>query len=165
MIISFVVAVSENDVIGKDNRLPWRLPADLKFFKKTTLGKPVIMGRKTWESIGGKPLPGRLNIILSSHYLSLPEGAVQCVSVDEALETAEANNPNEACVIGGGVLYKTLLPKASTIHLTRVHTTIEEGDIFFPELNKKEWKMAWQEPHEADEQNLLAFTFQRWERR
>ncbi len=165
MIISFVVAASENGVIGKDNHLPWRLPADLQFFKKTTFGKPVIMGRKTWESLGSKPLPGRLNIVLSSHYLDLREGMVHCTSIEDALKIAEEANPQEACIIGGGELFKATLPMADNIYFTRVQTVIENGDVFFPELKKTDWKRTWEEPHEADEKNIYPFTFQKWERR
>lgn len=165
MIISFVVAVSENNVIGKDNKLPWRLPADLQFFKKTTLGKPVIMGRKTWESINERPLAGRLNIVLSSLALNLPDGMPQCTSIDDALQVAKMRDAGEACIIGGGEIFKATLPIADIIYLTRVHTIIEDGTVFFPELDKKVWELKWEEAHETDEKNNYAYTFQRFERR
>jgi len=164
MIISFVVAAAENNVIGVDNQLPWRLPEDLRFFKRTTLGKPVVMGRKTWESLGGKPLPSRQNIVLSSKPMMLPEGVLHSTSLEEALNTARESGAAETCIIGGGQIFQAALPLADIIYLTRVHTVIEGGDAHFPTLDATEWKLVWEEPHQADEKNNFDFTFQRWER-
>ena len=165
MIISFVVAASENGVIGKDNQLPWRLPDDLKFFRKTTLGKPVIMGRKTWESLGGNPLPKRQNIVLSSNAPNLPEGVLHYTSIKDAVNAARQREAPEACIIGGGQIFAAALPLADIVYLTRVHTVIEHGEVFFPALPKEEWILAWEEAHHADELNNYDFSFQRWERR
>ena len=164
MIITLVVAASENNVIGKDNDLPWRLPSDLKFFKQVTTGKPIIMGRKTWDSMGGKALPNRLNIVLSSQHMLLPEGVLHVTSIDAALEAARAQGAAEACIIGGGQLFATVIHTADQLYLTRVHTTIEDGSAFFPPVDEKKWKLEWHEDHEADEKNQYAFTFNRYQR-
>jgi dihydrofolate reductase len=164
MIISFVVAAAENNAIGRNNQLPWRLPEDLRFFKRTTLGKPVIMGRKTWESLGGKPLPNRQNIVLSSKPPELPEGVLHSASLEDALNITKASGAEETCIIGGGQIFEAALPLADVIYLTRVHTVIEDGDAFFPVLSADVWKLAWEEAHQADEKNNFDFTFQRWER-
>ncbi len=165
MHVSFMVAAAENNAIGKNNQLPWRLPADLRFFRQTTLGKPVIMGRKTWESLSGKALPGRLNIVLSSKPLALPEGVMHQSTIEEALKAAADSGSTEVCIIGGGQIFESTLNLADTIYLTRVHTSIENADAFFPELIETVWKLVWEEPHQADEKNNFDFTFQRWERR
>ena len=162
MIITLVVAASENNVIGRDNKLPWHLPDDLKFFKKTTLGKPVLMGRKTWESMNGKPLPGRTNIVLSGSAPELPPGVLLFSSIREALSAC--NGEPEVCIIGGGQIFNETLDLADNIYLTRVHTTIEDGSVFFPELDAGLWQLSWQEHHEADERHAFAFTFQHYEK-
>ena len=155
MRVSFVVAAAENGVIGSDNQLPWRLPDDLKRFKALTLGKPVLMGRKTFESIG-KPLPGRTNIVLTrARDLALP-GCVVVNSLPQALEAAGA--AAELAVIGGADVYAQALSSADVIHLTRVHATIE-GDAVFPALDPHQWAERLIEHHPADERHAFAFSF------
>lgn len=164
MTISFIVAVSENNAIGINNELPWRLPEDLKFFKRTTMGKPVIMGRKTYESLG-KPLPGRLNIVLSrSNEVKLPEGMVLCNNVDDATELAGKENTEEIFIIGGGKIFEQSMPLADRLYITRVHTAISNADAFFPDIDHTHWKLVWEEPHKADEKHAYDYSFQQYER-
>lgn len=155
MRVSLVVAMSENRVIGRDNDLPWRLPADLAHFKRLTLGKPVIMGRKTCESIG-RPLPGRQNIVLTRDENFRAPGCDICLDLDQAM--AVAGNVDEVMIIGGAALYETLLERADRIYLTEVHARIE-GDTWFPELDSSEWQEVSREPHAADARNNLDYSF------
>lgn len=142
MTLSLIVAVSENGVIGRANRLPWRLPEDLQRFRRLTTGHPVIMGRKTFESIG-KPLPGRTSIVVSR--TERFPGTITARSLDEALEeAARAPGADATFVIGGGEVYREALPLAARIHLTRVHARVD-GDATFPELGK-EWVEVGREP-------------------
>lgn len=164
MDVRIVVAASENNVIGLDNDLPWRLPEDLKFFKKMTLGLPVVMGRNTWVSLG-KALPGRLNVVVSSQLHTLPEGVVLKKDLEDALAYLREQDYTEIAVIGGGQLYLAALAFTSTVYLTRVHAVIEKGTAFFPVLPPEEWQLTWEEAHEADEKHAYAFTFQKWERK
>jgi dihydrofolate reductase len=164
MIISFIAAVSENNAIGKNNDLPWRLPEDLKFFKRTTLGKPVIMGRRTYESFG-KPLPGRLNIVISGNKdLALPEGVQVSDDINATLERLQNDNVEEAFIIGGGTIFKETLPLADRLYITRVHTVIPDADTFFPAIDHTHWKLVWEEDHNADDKHAYTFTFQKFER-
>lgn len=164
MIISLVVAVAEDNAIGKDNALPWRLPEDLKFFKRTTMGKPVIMGRKTYESLG-KPLPGRLNIVLSGNAaLELPDGVHHFATLHDAIACAKGTGAEEACIIGGGEIFRQSMQTADRIYFTRVHTIVPGADTFFPALDHTHWKRVWQEAHEPDEKHVVAYTFERYER-
>jgi dihydrofolate reductase len=161
MRLTIVVAVSENGVIGTGNQLPWRLPKDLKRFKALTMGKPIIMGRKTYESIG-RPLPGRTNIVITRQRELQIEGCVVVGSVEEALAAAE---PTEEVIVGGGGdLYAQLIDRVTTIHLTRVYVTIA-GDVFFPALNAAEWRRTIEEQHAADERHAYAFAFETLTRR
>ncbi len=140
MIISLVVAAADNHVIGKDNAMPWHISEDFKHFKQVTMGKPCIMGRKTFESILaslGKPLPGRVNIIVSRKNFQ-HSGALTCKDLDEALDQAKKTHAEEVCIIGGAQIYALALPRANRIYLTRVHQS-PEGDAFFPALGT-EWK-------------------------
>lgn len=155
MKLAIVVAASDNNVIGVGNRLPWRLPDDLRRFKALTMGKPIIMGRKTFESIG-RPLPGRTNIVVSRQPRLAIAGATVVHTVDEALAAAEP--AQEAALIGGAELYRQMLPQAHTIHLTRVHITLP-GDAFFPALDPQEWRELDAVRHPADERHAYAFTF------
>jgi dihydrofolate reductase len=165
MTISLVVAATENNVIGKDNQLLWHLPNDLKFFKNTTWGMPVIMGRKTFESLNRKPLNGRFNIIITSHKdLAATEGEIRIASsTDESIKLAEQTDCKEAFVIGGGEIFKTFMPSADKIFMTRVHTSLE-GDTFFPTIDEKEWKLKSNIDFEADEKHKYPYSFQVWER-
>jgi dihydrofolate reductase len=153
--ISIIVAVAENGVIGSNNRLPWHLPDDLKRFKALSLGKPIVMGRRTFDSIG-RPLPGRTNIVISRQSKLMIPGTVVVLSLDDALIAASA--APEIVVIGGAEIFKQVLPRTNTIHLTRVHARIE-GDVFFPELDPLQWRKAAVEHHDADERHQYAFSF------
>jgi dihydrofolate reductase len=156
-----IVAVSENGVIGKDNQLIWRLSADLKRFKALTTGHTVVMGRKTFESIG-RALPNRRNVVLSS---SMENGAVEGVEVFSSIEALEKSlsADEEVFIIGGGEIYRQFLPYASKLYLTKVHVSIE-GDVYFPAINESEWKSVFEESHVADEKNEYDYTFVDFER-
>jgi dihydrofolate reductase len=152
--MEIVVAVAENDVIGRRNELPWRLSADLRRFKALTLGKPVLLGRRTYLSIG-RALPGRLNLVLTRSEGFHPEGCTVVANLDEARRVAGA----PIMVIGGAVVYRECLPFTSRIHLTLVHTRIEDGDAFFDGWRGAEWRESSRERHEADEKNSCAYSF------
>jgi dihydrofolate reductase len=155
MIISLIAAMDKNRVIGKGGKLPWNLPADMKYFKDKTLGKPIIMGRKTYESLG-KPLPNRKNIIITHDQDYKAEGCIVVHSAEEALKAAEGNE--EVMIIGGSQIYKELLPKANRMYLTIVDADFE-GDAFFLEYDVKEWKETAYEEHERDAENQYNYTF------
>ncbi|RYD56891.1 MAG: dihydrofolate reductase [Sphingobacteriales bacterium] len=164
MMISAIVAISENYAIGKDNQLPWHLPEDLKFFKRTTMGKPVIMGRKTYDSMG-KPLKGRLNIVISRQKdVTLPEGVLLYESLDVAIQRVEEENTDEVFIIGGGQIFELSMELLDTLYLTKVNTVIEDASAYFPHVDHSHWKLTWEEAHEADEKHQFAYTFQKWER-
>lgn len=155
-----VVAAAENEVIGRDGQLPWRLPADLQRFKALTLGKPVIMGRKTWESIG-RPLPGRLNVILTRSGLGgLPEGCVTADSLAAALAHPEVRGAEEVAIIGGEQIFREALPLCERLELTRVHTEVE-GDARFA-FDSTGWVLERSERRPPDEKNPLPMTFETW---
>jgi dihydrofolate reductase len=160
MTISIIVAASENNVIGAAGDLPWRLSDDLKRFKAITMGKPIVMGRKTWDSIG-RPLPGRQNIIITRQTGFTADGCDIVTSKDEAI--AVTVNAAEVMVIGGSQVYDLFLPDAKRLYLTRVHAEVE-GDAFFPEINGSEWRLVNDEPHPADDRNAFAFSFRTYER-
>lgn len=148
--------MSENGVIGKDNQLPWHLPNDLKHFKALTMGKTIIMGRKTFESIG-KVLPGRKNIIISSDTnYTVPDGTV-IHNINELIAQDKHDSESEKMIIGGATLYNYFLDKANIIYLTKVHSVIE-GDTFFPELSN-EWEIAGVEHFEVDPKHEFAYSF------
>lgn len=153
--ISIVVAMDRNGLIGKDNQLPWRLPADLKLFKSITMGKPIIMGRKTFESIG-KPLPGRLNIVVTNNHKYPARGYVVAVSLDDAIE--KAGRVDEIMIIGGAALYRQALARANRIYLTLVEAEMD-GDTWFPPWQQAEWSETQRSTHDADEKNQFAYTF------
>jgi dihydrofolate reductase len=162
MIISAIAAVSRNGVIGKKNRLPWHLPADMRFFKQTTLGHPVIMGRKTYVSFG-KALPGRTNIVITRQLdYALPDGLVTH-SLEEAIHAASQSNPSEIFILGGAQIYRESLPWLDRVYKTLIEGEFE-GDAFFPELDPDRWTLTTADFHEADEKNKYAYTFQTWER-
>jgi dihydrofolate reductase len=162
------VARSRNNVIGIDGGLPWRLAGDLAFFKKTTMGKPVIMGRKTWDSLPLQPLPGRLNIVLSRDGSFEPNGAVVCESFSTAVsigrEQAAEDGVEEVCVIGGAALFAAALPKARRLYLTEVNAVVD-GDTFFPAFDEADWTEVRREDHPADEKNQYAFAIRVLEKR
>ena len=147
--ISLIVAASTNNVIGAAGDLPWRLSADLKHFKAITMGKPIVMGRKTWESIG-RPLPGRQNIVITRQADYRAEGCTVVASPDDAI--VAAGDVEEIMIIGGGHIYEAFLPLADRIYLTRVHAEIE-GDAFLPGILESEWQFVSREAHRADEAN------------
>lgn len=154
--MELVVAASENDVIGRGNRLPWRLSADLRRFKALTIGKCVLMGRKTYESIG-RALPGRTNFVLSRSPEFAP-GDCTVVSTLKAARSA-AGTASTLMVIGGAEIYRLCLPFASRIHLTLVHAKIEDGDAFFGGWRGPEWRETARERHESDDKNSCAYSF------
>lgn len=162
MIINLVVAASENNVIGKDNRLLWHLPNDMAFFKNITWGMPVIMGRKTFESMG-KPLKGRTNIVVSRNFVPV-NGVVAADSLEHAISESEKTDAKECYVIGGGEIYRQALPIADRIYMTRVHAQLE-GDTQFPGINEAEWHLVHRTPFEMDEKHTYPYTFETWQRK
>lgn len=159
MRLSAVVAVSDNNVIGRDNALPWYQPADLAYFKRVTMGKPILMGRRTWDSIG-KPLPGRRNIVMSrSGFTAVGVDVVQ--TLDEACALV-AGEP-EIMVIGGAGIFELAMPRMNHIHLTRVHCVVD-GDVFMPPMHEAEWQEVAREDRPADERNRYAMSFIELER-
>lgn len=160
MQLAAIVAMAENRVIGKDNQLPWRLPADLRHFKALTLGKTILMGRKTHESIG-RVLPGRPNLIMTRNTDLQVPGAIVVHSLEAALKFVSAED--EVMIIGGAQLYRELLPQTQRIYMTIVRAELV-GDSYFPELDLKEWRQVASEEHEADEENAYAYRFVEWER-
>lgn len=160
--ISLIVAAAENNAIGKDNQLLWHLPNDLKFFKNTTWGGVVIMGRKTFESVN-KPLPGRVNIVITRQKNWQAENVLTAESIVAAIQIATEEGFKEIFIIGGGEIYKESMSMSSRIYLTRVHTNVE-GDTFFPEINEQEWKMISSNKFYSDEKHAFDYSFQVWER-
>src|SRR2546421_6892792 len=166
MRISFVVAASQNNVIGKNNQLLWYLPNDMKFFKNITWPMPVIMGRKTFESLHKKPLSGRINIIVTSHSDLKPEkGEIWLAgSIEQAIDKARTTDCNEVFIIGGGEIFKTAMPLADKIFLTRVEALLE-GDTYFPEIDPADWVLSSSLQFPSDEKHAYPYSFQKWERR
>ena len=156
--ISIIVAASTNNVIGRNGELPWRLSEDLKHFKQTTMGCPIVMGRLTYESIG-RPLPGRQNIVITRQKNYVADGCDVVASPDAAV--AVTNGAAEIMVIGGGEIYQLFLPLADRIYMTRVHAVID-GDAEFPSMDEDEWHMSSHEKHAADATNEFDFTFEVW---
>ncbi len=181
MSLTLIAAMSENRVIGRGGGLPWRLPDDMRHFKQVTMGHPVVMGRRTWESMGG-PLPGRRNIVLSRRVGYTAEGAEVVTTLDAALaragsgaatatattaagrtEDGAVGDPSPVFVIGGGEIYDLALPRADRLDLTIVHAILT-GDAFFPAWDPAEWRLVSERHHPADERHAHAFTFQVHER-
>jgi dihydrofolate reductase len=154
--IVFVVAVARNRVIGRQGALPWRISSDLKRFKAITMGKPVIMGRKTWESLPKRPLPGRRNIVITRDRHYRAEGAVVVASVAEALAEAQKAPGDEISVIGGSDIFRQMLPMADRLYLTQVDLE-PEGDVFFPPLDEKAWRETSRETHARAEGDDAGF--------
>lgn len=161
MILSVIVAMAHNRVIGLNNQMPWHLPADLAWFKKNTLNKPVIMGRKTFESIG-RPLPNRHNIVISRQIESI-DNKISNVSwvksIDEAISLAQKQQPDEVFIIGGGNIYKQVLPLIDRLYLTHIDAELQ-GDTYFPDYLPEQWQVIYQEDHQADEKNSYPYQFQ-----
>ena len=162
------IARAANGVIGRGGDLPWRLKTDLQRFKALTLGKPVIMGRKTWDSLPRKPLPGRMNIVLSRDGSFEPAAALVCTALDEAVqiarEQAEEDGQDEVCVIGGAALFQAALPKGRRIYLTEVHAEVE-GDVVLAPFDESLWVETAREEHPAGPDDQFAFAFRTLERR
>ncbi len=181
MSLTLIAAMSENRVIGREGGLPWRLPEDMRHFKQVTMGHPVVMGRRTWESMGG-PLPGRRNIVLSRRVGYTAEGAEVVTTLDAALARAgsgatattaatatgrtegeSAGDPSPVFVIGGGEIYDLALPRADRLDLTIVHAIVT-GDAFFPAWDPADWRLVSERHHPADERHAHPFTFRVYER-
>jgi dihydrofolate reductase len=162
MIISLLVAADEGNIIGKNNKLPWHLPNDLKYFKNQTWGMPILMGRKTFESIG-KPLQGRKSIVITRNKEWVQTGVDVVHSIVEAVQRAGEYGAKEIFVIGGAEIFKTTFQEANRIYLTRIHHSFD-GDAFFPKISEKEWKLVRNRDCMADEKNAYAHSFQVWER-
>lgn len=163
MVLSLLVAADENNVIGKDNQLPWHLPNDLKYFKNLTWAMPILMGRKTFDSIG-KPLPGRKSIVITRNKDWQHESVEVVHSIEDAIDVAKQNDVKEIFVIGGAEIFKTSFEAANRIYLTRIHHQFE-GDVYFPELDSSQWELVKAKRCEPDEKNAYAHTFQVWERK
>ena len=162
--ISLIAAAAENYAIGQDNQLLWTLPNDMKFFKNTTWGMPVVMGRKTFESLG-KPLPGRVNVVITRQKDWAAEGTIVATDINDALKKAAETNCKEIFVIGGGEIYWQSMTVADRIYLTRVHAEFTEADAYFPDIEEAEWKLISNEDFEEDGKHAYAYSFQIWEKR
>jgi len=166
MQLALIVAKADNGCIGRDNKLPWYLPGDLKYFKQATLGKPIIMGRKTWESLKG-PLPGRTNIVITRQASYQAEGAKVVPSLDEALTLAEhvalIDGADEAVVIGGAEIYGQALPRVDRMYITEVHAAVD-GDAFFPEFDTTAWREIGRDSFNAEPPNEYDYSFVIYER-
>ena len=158
MQVSLIAAMDRHHGIGRDNDLPWRLPDDLKRFKALTLGKPILMGRKTAESLG-RALPGRRNLVLTRSGRVPFEGMQAVALVEEALAVAREDRAAELCVIGGAEIYALMLPIATHLYMTHVDTVVEGADAFFPQFDMSQWKVIAREPHTADAKHACAFEF------
>jgi len=163
MIISTIVAVAHNNVIGKDNDIPWYLPADLKYFKKITSGHHIIMGRKCFNSIG-RPLPKRTNVILTRDPFFVATNCIVTNDIEEALKIAKENGETEAFIIGGGQIYDLTQDSWDRVYLTEVDLKVE-GDIYFPALDEDAWTLVSEEAHQADEKNEHDYIFKTYERK
>lgn len=159
--LSHIVAASENNVIGSQNELPWHLPNDFKYFKNKTWGMPVIMGRKTYESLK-KSLPGRVNVVVTRDVNFQPDNAFVSGNIDAAIEKAKESDAKEIFIIGGGEIFKQTMNLISRIYITRVHTTVE-GDTFYPAIDAEKWIKVSSRPFPADEKNDYPYTFEVWE--
>lgn len=163
IILSLLVAAGENNVIGKENKLPWHLPNDLRYFKNQTWGMPILMGRKTFESIG-RPLPGRKSIVITRNQEWDHEGVITVHSINDAIKKARDLGAKEIYVIGGAEIFRTSLPDAKRIYLTRVHHQFD-GDVYFPEIKKEDWILVQNRFCHADDKNAYSHTFQVLERK
>ena len=161
MLVSAIVAVAKDNVIGHDNQIPWYLPADLSYFKKVTLNHPILMGRNTFHSIG-RPLPKRTNIVITRDPWFSAEGVLVAHDIEEALGLAYDTGAAEAFIIGGGQIYAQSMDLWDKIYITEVDIQVE-GSVRFPEIPAEEWQETWQEQHPPDAKNEWAFTFKIWE--
>jgi len=164
MIVSAIAAMSKNRVIGVENDLPWHLPADMKYFMRTTRGHHVIMGRKTFESMG-VPLKNRTNIVITRDAFYTASGILVAHSLHEALQIAETNDQEEVFIIGGAEIYKLSLPVLDKIYLTEIDLVVKGGDAFFPQFESPSWKIVKEEKNEPDERNHYTYTFKIFEKK
>lgn len=162
--ISLIVAASENNAIGRNGDLLWTLPNDMKFFKNTTWGMVVVMGRKTFESLG-KPLAGRVNIVITRNTGWKAEGAKVVSDLDAAMKEAEATNCKEIFVIGGGEIYRQSMAIADRIYMTKVHETFNDADTYFPVIDQSEWELKSNYDFSADEKHAYPYSFQVWDKK
>jgi dihydrofolate reductase len=165
MIKSLVVAASTNNAIGKNNQLLWTLPNDMKFFKNITWAMPVLMGRKTFEALGSKPLNGRINIVLTSGNFFKADGVVVVNNFRDADFFVTANDYKELMIIGGAHVYQQTIDDADKIYLTRVHHVFEDADAFFPAIDEKKFKLVSNEDHFKDDKHAYDYSFQLWKHR
>ncbi|MDT8370944.1 MAG: type 3 dihydrofolate reductase [Gammaproteobacteria bacterium] len=156
MKIAIIVAMDQQSLIGKNNDLPWKLSADLQNFRRVTMGKPIIMGRNTHESIG-RPLPGRTNIIVTKNKDYAVDGCIVVNTIEDAIKAC--GDAEEAMIMGGASLYQQFLPLTDRLYLTQVHANLEEGDTWFPDWQKSDWQQLNREDHPADEKNEFSFSF------
>ncbi len=163
MIVSAIVATAKNNVIGKDNNIPWYLPDDLKYFKAKTLNHHVIMGRKSYESIG-HPLPKRTNIIVTRNSFFIASNCLVVHTVEDGLEIARKNNEEEVFILGGAQIYELSIPYLDRLYITEIDLEVE-GDTFFPQLNMDEWKLVSEDPRKANEKNEHDYNFKIFERK
>jgi dihydrofolate reductase len=166
MIVSIIVAAASDHAIGKDNGLLWHLPNDLKFFKNTTWGMPVVMGRKTYSSLAGEPLPGRINIVVTRQPGFDPgdSSVVVVQTIEQAIENAAETNCLEVFIAGGGEIYRQVMDRTDRIYLTRVHAKFPDAQVFFEGFNEKEWTLKSKLDFPADEKHAYAYSFEVWER-
>ncbi|MBN6112159.1 dihydrofolate reductase [Xanthomonas bonasiae] len=162
--LTLIAALDRANAIGRDNDLPWRLPDDLKRFKALTLGKPVLMGRKTAQSLG-RALPGRLNLVMTRSGQVPFEGMQAVASLQAAIELAQASGAEELSVIGGGDIFALALPQADMLYLTHVDTVVERADAHFPAFDSAQWEVVARQPHAVDAKHALAFEFVDYRRR
>lgn len=167
MIISVVVAAGEDNSIGASNDLMWKLPNDMRFFKNLTWGMPVVMGRKTFESMGSKPLPGRINIVISStlKFDGEKENLVMVKNLEEAINRAEESDCKEVFIIGGGQIYKEAMRRVDCIYMTRVHAVFPQADTFFPAIDSAVFDCISSKSMPLDERHVIAFTLETWKRK
>jgi dihydrofolate reductase len=160
--LSHIVAASENNIIGSNNELPWKLPTDFAYFKNKTWGFPVIMGRKTYDALQ-KDLPGRITIVITGNSNWHPPGINVVNTIDDAIAKARESDAKEIFIIGGGEIFKQTLNRIDRIYLTRVHANVQ-GDTVYPEIDKNKWKLISGQSFPADEKNNYPFTFEVWDR-
>ena len=161
--LSLIVAASENNVIGVNNHLPWHLPVDMKYFKDTTMGKPIVMGRKSFEELG-RVLPGRPNIAITRQKGYEKPGLYVVSSLEEGIEKAKSFGTEEMFITGGGEIFKLAVKIVDRMYITRVHAEVD-GDTYFPSFDPAEWDLVKNERHEKDEKHAYALTFQVWDRK
>jgi len=165
MILSLVVAASTNNAIGKNNQLLWQLPNDLKFFKNVTWAMPVAMGRKSFDSLGGKPLNGRLNIVITRQKDFAADGIVVVHNFNDAVFLAQQHDYKELMILGGGEIYKEAMPVADKIYITRVHAVFNDADTFFPEIDPSKFQLTSNQDFFKDDKHAYDYSFQLWERK